>query len=36
MATYREIVEAARGEIEEITPAQVMKRLNKIVLIDVR
>lgn len=36
MATYREIVEAARGEIEEITPAQVMKRLDKIVVIDVR
>jgi sulfur-carrier protein adenylyltransferase/sulfurtransferase len=36
MATYREIVKAARSEIEETTPAQVMKRLDKIVVIDVR
>ncbi|MFV1962274.1 MAG: molybdopterin-synthase adenylyltransferase MoeB [Acidimicrobiia bacterium] len=36
MATYGEIVEAARSEIEEITPAQVMKRLDEIIVIDVR
>ncbi len=36
MATYHEMVEAARAGIEEMTPAQVMKRLDTMIVIDVR
>jgi molybdopterin/thiamine biosynthesis adenylyltransferase/rhodanese-related sulfurtransferase len=36
MATYREIVERARGGIDEVTPVQVIARLDDLLVIDVR
>lgn len=36
MATYREIVERTRTEIAEMTPVQVMNRLDELLVIDVR
>ncbi|MEE8406037.1 MAG: molybdopterin-synthase adenylyltransferase MoeB [Acidimicrobiia bacterium] len=36
MATYDEMVEVARAKIEEITPAQVLNRLDTMIVIDVR
>jgi molybdopterin/thiamine biosynthesis adenylyltransferase/rhodanese-related sulfurtransferase len=36
MATYREMVERARREIEEVTPVQVLDRLDDLLVIDVR
>jgi molybdopterin/thiamine biosynthesis adenylyltransferase/rhodanese-related sulfurtransferase len=36
MATYRDLVERARSRITELTPAQVLERLGKLMVIDVR